>query len=116
MHPVRVVRLVRPPFACATERYFLGLFVLSPITNLFVATGLPDLSPQDLEFLADHPEVWVHTEHYTLERQQQIIEGRRQLLAIQKGTERCPATGRVCGRLGHDPHGIHSGCVLLNDN
>ena len=73
-----------------------------------------DLSPQDLQFLRDHPEVWVHTEHYTLERQQRIIEGWRQLLAVQEGTAKCPATGRACGKVGHGPHGIHSGCVLLS--
>ena len=92
-----------------------------PFPKRLTAVGLkarphPDLSPQDLQFLADHPEVWVHTEHYTLERQQRIIEGWRQLLAIQKGTERCPATGRVCGRVGRGPHGIHSECVSLKNN
>ena len=88
-----------------------GLFPKRLTSLSFEARPHPDLSSQDLQFLADHPEVWVHTEHYTLERQRRIIEGQRQLLAIQKGTERCPATGRVCGRLGHGPHGIHSECV-----
>ena len=74
----------------------------------------PGLSSQDLQFLRDHPEVWVHTEYYTLERQQRIIEGWRQLEAVQKGAEKCPATGRVCGKVGRGPHGIHSECVLLS--
>lgn len=76
----------------------------------------PDLSPQDLAFLRDHPELWVHTDVYTLERQQRIIEGWRQLLAIQKGTEVCPATGGVCGQVGQGPHGVHNGCVPLSYN
>ena len=73
----------------------------------------PDLSPRDLQFLRDHPEVLLDG-RYPLERQQRIIEGSRQLLAIQKETENCPVTGRVCGRVGHGPHGIHSECVSLS--
>lgn len=75
----------------------------------------PDLSPKDLEFLEDHPGVWVHTENHTLERQQRIIEGSRQLLAILGGTGKCPVSGEECGQAGFGPHGIHPGCVLPNN-
>jgi hypothetical protein len=96
---------------------------------LKLGTLSPSLSPRDLMFLKEHPEVWDYCQGYGLERQERIIEGARQLCAqtsklqvdggeVSKGQGgaggTCPATGKVCGRQGYGPYGIHSGCVELN--
>lgn len=79
----------------------------------------PDLPQRDVQFLAEHPEVWVHVDRHDLARQVRIIEGWRQMLnlATQGGsTGVCPVTGKACGRKGYGPYGIHTECVTLDYN
>ena len=81
------------------------------------ASPHPDLPQRDIQFLARHPEVWVHTDRHDLARQMRMIEGWRQMLAsaAQGGPAgTCPVTGKECGREGYGPHEIHTECVTLD--